>query len=165
MTRGDGKEAEVLHELGILMSVIKTVENYAAENQVGKIEKLVLQIGESSSVIPEYMRKVYPAAVEDTLLADARLEIDLARARAEGVAVVRRPSGGGTIYTDRGGWQFSVIDRAPDAGIRFDKYIAPVVEALRAMGVPAAFAKSCAPRGFARCAIAWLTSASSWRRT
>lgn len=70
---------------------------------------------------------------------DARLEIDLARAQAEGVAVVRRPSGGGTIYTDRGGWQFSVIDRAPDAGIRFDKYIAPVVEALRAMGVPAAF--------------------------
>ena len=54
-----------MHELGILMGIIKTVENYAVENQVGKIEKLVLQIGEISSVIPEYMRKVYPAAVED----------------------------------------------------------------------------------------------------
>ena len=72
MTRGDGKEADGLHELGILMSVIKTVEDYAAEHQVGRIEKLVLQIGEISSVIPEYMRKVYPAAAEGTLLADAR---------------------------------------------------------------------------------------------
>ena len=78
-----GKDAEGLHELGILMSVIKTVENYAAENQVGKIEKLVLLIGEISSVIPEYMRKVYPAAVEDTLLADARLEIEILPANAE----------------------------------------------------------------------------------
>ena len=41
-----------MHELGILMGIIKTVENYAVENQVGKIEKLVLQIGEISSVIP-----------------------------------------------------------------------------------------------------------------
>ena len=72
-----------MHELGILMGIIKTVENCAVENQVGKIEKLVLQIGEISSVIPEYMRKVYPAAVEDTLLAEAELEIEILPANAE----------------------------------------------------------------------------------
>ena len=72
-----------MHELGILMGIIKTVENYAVENQVGKIEKLVLQIGEISSVLPEYMRKVYPAAVEDTLLAEAELEIEILPANAE----------------------------------------------------------------------------------
>ena len=81
--RTEGKEADSLHELGILMGIIKTVENYAVENQVGKIEKLVLQIGEISSVIPEYMRKVYPAAVEDTLLAEAELEIEILPANAE----------------------------------------------------------------------------------
>ena len=60
-----------MHELGILMGIIKTVENYAVENQVGKIEKLVLQIGEISTEIPEYMRNVYPAAQEETLQAEA----------------------------------------------------------------------------------------------
>ena len=78
-----GKEAEGLHELGILMGIIKTVENYAVENRVGKIEKLVLQIGEISSVIPEYMRKVYPAAVEGTLLENTQLEIEILPANAE----------------------------------------------------------------------------------
>lgn len=72
-----------MHELGILMEIIKTVERFAAENQVGKIEKLVLQIGEISSVIPEYMKKVYPAAAEGTLLAEAELEIEILPANAE----------------------------------------------------------------------------------
>lgn len=43
------------------MEIVKTVEKFAVENKVGRIEKLVLQIGEISSVIPEYMKKVYPA--------------------------------------------------------------------------------------------------------
>ena len=72
-----------MHELGILMEIIKTVERFAAENQVGKIEKLVLQTGEISPVIPEYMKKVYPAAAEGTLLAEAELEIEILPANAE----------------------------------------------------------------------------------
>ena len=72
-----------MHELGILMEVIKTVDRYAADNQVGKIETLVLQIGEISSVIPEYMEKVYPAAVQGSLLEDAKLEIEILPANAE----------------------------------------------------------------------------------
>lgn len=66
-----------MHELGILMEVIRTVERFAVENQVEEIEALVLQIGEISSVIPEYMEKVYPAAVEDTLLAGTKLQIEI----------------------------------------------------------------------------------------
>ena len=34
-----------MHELGILMEVIRTVEKFAAENQIKRIEALVLQIG------------------------------------------------------------------------------------------------------------------------
>lgn len=66
-----------MHELGILMEIVKTVEKFAVENQVDKIETLVLQIGEISSVIPEYMKKVYPAAVEDTMLENVELEIEI----------------------------------------------------------------------------------------
>ena len=41
----------------LLMEIVKTVEKSAVENKVGRIEKLVLQIGEISSVIPEYMKR------------------------------------------------------------------------------------------------------------
>jgi len=66
-------------------------------------------------------------------------EIDKSYADAHGIRIVRRMSGGGTIYTDQGGWQFTFID--PDAGqeIQFQRYIAPVIGALREMGVSAAF--------------------------
>lgn len=66
-----------MHELGILMEIVKTVEKFAVENQVDTIETLVLQIGEISSVIPEYMKKVYSAAVEGTMLEQTELEIEI----------------------------------------------------------------------------------------
>lgn len=66
-----------MHELGILNEVIKTVEKYAAENHVKKIQELVLQIGEISSVIPEYMEKIYPIAVEGTGLEQTVLRIEI----------------------------------------------------------------------------------------
>jgi len=66
-------------------------------------------------------------------------EIDKTYADTHGIQVVRRMSGGGTIYTDLGGWQFTFIE--PDAGeeIQFQRYIAPVIDALREVGVSAAF--------------------------
>ena len=66
-----------MHELGILMEIVKTVEKFAVENQVDTIETLVLQIGEISSVIPEYMKKVYSAAVEGSMLEHTDLEIEI----------------------------------------------------------------------------------------
>lgn len=66
-------------------------------------------------------------------------EIDRAYADAHGIRVVRRMSGGGTIYTDLGGWQFTFIE--PDRGedIQFQRYLAPVIGALGELGVQAAF--------------------------
>lgn len=65
-----------MHELGIVIKVVKTVEDYANKNNVTKIETLVLQIGELSSVIPHYVQECFPIAVKDTLLADTQLEIE-----------------------------------------------------------------------------------------
>ncbi len=66
-----------MHELGIVLEVVKTVENFAIENQVTTIDKLVLQIGELSSMIPRYVEACYPCAVEGTLLEDTTLEIEI----------------------------------------------------------------------------------------
>ena len=66
-------------------------------------------------------------------------EINKPYADAHGIHIVRRMSGGGTIYTDPGGWQFTFIQQQGSAQIEFHQYIAPVVDALRALGVDAGF--------------------------
>ena len=66
-----------MHELGVVIEVVKTVENFAKKNEVTKIDTLVLQIGELSSMIPRYIQACYPAAVDGTLLQDAKLEIEI----------------------------------------------------------------------------------------
>ena len=64
-------------------------------------------------------------------------EINKPYADAHGIHLVRRMSGGGTIYTDLGGWQFTFIQHRDAWEIQFHEYIAPVIDALREMGVNA----------------------------
>lgn len=66
-----------MHELGIVMNVISTVEKFALENHVTKIDTLVLQIGELSSMIPRYIEACFPAAVEGTMMAETKLKIEI----------------------------------------------------------------------------------------
>ncbi len=65
-----------MHELSLLEGIVKTVTRVAEEHQVKRIEKLVLQIGEFSSVVPGYLRRVYPIAVKGTVLEGATLCIE-----------------------------------------------------------------------------------------
>jgi len=66
-----------LHELGVVINVIENVQDFAKKNGVTKIEKLVLQIGELSSMIPKYIQACYPAAVDGTSLQETKLEIEI----------------------------------------------------------------------------------------
>jgi len=66
-----------LHELGVVIDIIKTVEEFAKQNGLTKVESLVLQIGELSSMIPRYIESCYPAAVDGTLLQDTVLKIEI----------------------------------------------------------------------------------------
>ncbi|MBC2396771.1 hydrogenase maturation nickel metallochaperone HypA [Clostridium tetanomorphum] len=66
-----------MHEVGIMIEVIKNIENFARVNRLTKIDTLVLQIGELSSVIPRYIEACYPAAVDGTLLQDTKLKIEI----------------------------------------------------------------------------------------
>lgn len=62
-------------------------------------------------------------------------EINLEYAREHKINIVRRMSGGGTIYTDMGGWQFTFITKGNDKNISFSEYILPVIDALHSLGV------------------------------
>ena len=66
-----------MHELGVLIEVIKTVEDFAQSNGLTKIDTLVLQIGELSSMIPKYIEECYPPAVDGTLLQETKLKIEI----------------------------------------------------------------------------------------
>ena len=66
-------------------------------------------------------------------------EINQSFAKENNMNIVRRMSGGGTIYTDLGGWQFTFIDRDRENVIEFKKYISPIIAALDNLGVHADF--------------------------
>ena len=65
-------------------------------------------------------------------------EINLPYVQAHGIRVVRRLSGGGAIYSDRGNWMYSFLTEG-DGSIDFGEGSTPVIDALQALGVDASF--------------------------
>jgi len=71
---------------------------------------------------------------------DARCEYDADYAEEKGIRVVRRLSGGGTIYCDLKNLQYTLIAPFRDEGENpFLKFASPVVGALRQLGIDAEF--------------------------
>jgi len=66
-----------MHELGIVIQIVKQMEQYMEDHRISKIETLVLQVGELSGVYPKYLEDVYPIAVEGSKLSDTSLELDI----------------------------------------------------------------------------------------
>ena len=57
-----------MHELGIVFHVIKTVEEVAQEQNLSKVSKVVLEVGEVSTVIPEYLEDCWKWACKKSEL-------------------------------------------------------------------------------------------------
>lgn len=55
-----------MHELGIVVHVIDMVEKAAEENHVHKVMKLDLEVGEVSTIVPDYFRDCYQWAIKKT---------------------------------------------------------------------------------------------------
>ena len=66
-----------MHELGVVIEVVKNIEDFAEQNGITKIETLVLQIGELSAMIPKYIESCYPVAVDGTMLENTELRIEI----------------------------------------------------------------------------------------
>lgn len=69
-------------------------------------------------------------------------EVHVQTLRALGIPVVRRMSGGGTVYHDLGNVNYTYITRQ-DGLVDYDRCLQPVIDALNAIGVPARKGRTC----------------------
>lgn len=66
-----------MHEMGVVINMVKTAEKIARDNGASKVGRLVVQIGELSAVIPKYVEDCYAGAIENTLLSGSELVIEI----------------------------------------------------------------------------------------
>lgn len=67
-----------MHELGVLMQAVKTVNRIAEENRIGKIKQMTLEIGDASGFLPVFFEKLFPVAIENyPKLAEAELRMEM----------------------------------------------------------------------------------------
>ncbi len=62
-------------------------------------------------------------------------EVDLEYTKKHGIHIARRLSGGGTVYHDLGCWLFTFVTKSSDCGIDFGRFLEPIIEALRGLGL------------------------------
>lgn len=53
-----------MHELGILCHAVRTVDKIAEKNGIKHISFITLEVGSTSSFVPEYLHKLYPVAID-----------------------------------------------------------------------------------------------------
>lgn len=72
-----------MHEIGIVRQLVRTVTEFAAQNGVEEICEVVVDCGELSLVIPEYVEELYPVAAKGSILENAKLTVNLVPGLAE----------------------------------------------------------------------------------
>lgn len=81
-TQKGGKKGKAqyynMHELGIVFHIVRTVKNLAEENNVSRVAKVVLEIGEVSAIIPSYLQDCWKWKCDkEPVMKDCELEIEL----------------------------------------------------------------------------------------
>lgn len=72
-----------MHEIGIVRQMLRTVETFAQENEIREIHEVVVDCGELSLVIPEYVEELYPVVVKGSILEQTRLTVHVVPGLAE----------------------------------------------------------------------------------
>ncbi len=66
-----------MHELGIVFYIIRDVKQVAEENGVGHVSAVVMNIGEVSTIVPEYLQDCWRwAADKEEILKGCELRIN-----------------------------------------------------------------------------------------
>ena len=66
-----------MHELGIVFHIMDGVERVATENQLAKVSAVVLELGEVSGVVPDYLTDCWKwAAAKSELMSGSELRVE-----------------------------------------------------------------------------------------
>lgn len=65
-----------MHEIGIVRQILRTVEEVAGENDIDHVDAVVVDCGELSLIVPEYLEEVFPAVTKGTVLEGSELIIE-----------------------------------------------------------------------------------------
>lgn len=66
-----------MHELGILNAMVHTVEDVVQEEGAETVEKIVIEVGELSGVVPHYLEECWPAARYKTSMEKTELVVEV----------------------------------------------------------------------------------------
>lgn len=72
-----------MHEIGVVRQVIRTVEDFAKENDIKEVSGIVLDIGELSLVIPKYVEDIFEVTAKGSILEGAELIMNVIPGMAE----------------------------------------------------------------------------------
>lgn len=72
-----------MHEIGIVRQMLRTVSEFAGRNGVSDIREVVVDCGELSLVVPQYLEDIYPVVVKDSILKNAKLTVNVVPGLAE----------------------------------------------------------------------------------
>lgn len=72
-----------MHELGLIYQMVKTVDNVVAENHLSEVDKIVLQVGEMTDVVPNFLTEAWQVAKESTAYPNAKLELEIIKGTAK----------------------------------------------------------------------------------
>lgn len=67
-----------MHELGLIDAVIRTVDKIVKEEHLTEVRTIVLEVGELSGVVPDFLTTCYKAVVDQTPYEKTVLEICMA---------------------------------------------------------------------------------------
>ena len=65
-----------MHELGLTDALLRMVRDVAKKEELTHVEKITLEIGELSGVVPHYMTDCWEAVIDGTEYQDTKLVIE-----------------------------------------------------------------------------------------
>ena len=89
------RKAITMHEMSYILRLANMASETAKANNARSVESVSIQVGEMTGLIPEYLHRYYPKAVEGTILEGSKLEIEYLPVQ------VRCKNCGSTYHPDR----------------------------------------------------------------
>ena len=66
-----------MHELSICYQLAKTVEDIKKEQNLTQVDTIVLDVGEMSDILPDFLKECWLVARQETPFCDTKLDINI----------------------------------------------------------------------------------------